>query len=99
MAARDLAEKYPSYADKAIFVELLAEGGSHSVQAEASHLDAWVGAQEIPFTSVIDPPGVGMRIVQEIAPRETTFVVELSTMKVLSRAYGTAQAYAHLNGL
>ncbi len=94
-----MAQKYPGYADKAIFVELLAEGGSHSVQAEPSHLDAWIGAQEIPFTTLIDPPGVGMRIVQQIAPRETTFVVELSSMKVVSRAYGTAKAYATLDAL
>lgn len=82
-----------------MFVELLAEGSSHTVPAEPSHLDAWVGAAEMPFTAVIDPPGVGQRIIEQIAPRETTFVVELSSMQILLRTKGTAAAYALLDTL
>lgn len=69
------------------------------MQAEPPHLDAWVGTAEMSFTALIDPPGVGQRIIAELAPRETTFVVELSTMKVVSRAYGTSKAYAALDAL
>ncbi len=82
-----------------IFVELLAEGGSHSVQAETTHLDPWIIAGDISYTTLIDPPGVGMRIVQQLAPRETTFVVDLSSMKVLHRIYGLSGVYPVLDAL
>jgi hypothetical protein len=80
-------------------VELLAEGSSHTVPAEVVHLDAWVADREIPYTTAIDPTGVGMRIVQELAPRDTLFVVELETMKILLRASNVAAVYAELDGL
>jgi hypothetical protein len=51
------------------------------------------------FTATIDPPGVGQRIIQQIAPRENTFVVELASMKILSRTKSPASAYAFLDGL
>ncbi|MEZ4225565.1 MAG: hypothetical protein R3B13_31725 [Polyangiaceae bacterium] len=94
-----MALKYPTYADRFTFVELLAEGSSHSVQAEAVHLGPWIQAAETSYTTLIDPPGVGMRIVEQLAPRETTFVVELSTMKVLQRIYGLAGVYPALDAL
>ena len=52
-----MALKYPSYSDRFLFVELLGEGGSHSVQAEVVHLGSWVTAGEIPFVTAIDPAG------------------------------------------
>ncbi len=89
--------KYANYADKFIIVESLAEGSSQSVQAETTHLDPWISAGEISFTTLIDPPGVGMRVVQQLGPRETSFIVELSSMKVLSRVYGLAGVYPALD--
>jgi hypothetical protein len=94
-----LALKYPSYAEKAVFVELLAEGSSHTVPAEPAHLDSWIGTAEMSFSAVIDPPGVGQRIVEQIGPRETALVVELESMKILLRTTNLASAYATLDGL
>jgi len=94
-----MALKYPTYSDKVIFVELLAEGGSHGVPAEPAHLDAWIGDREISFTSAIDPPGVGQRIIEEFAPRENTFLVELSTMKVVERVESPSEVYPLLGDL
>ena len=97
--ARDLALKYPSYADKAVFVELLAEGSSHTVPAETTHLDSWIGTGTIPFTTTIDPPGVGQQIIGAIGPRETTLLVELATMKILLRTKSTVTLYQALDQL
>jgi hypothetical protein len=94
-----LAVKYPSYAAKAVFVELLAEGSSYTVPAEAAHLDSWIGTAEMPFTALIDPPAVGQRIIEQIGPRETTLVVELESMKILVRTTSLASAYATLDSL
>jgi len=69
------------------------------VQAEVVHLDAWVGDREIPFTTAIDPAGAGMRIVEDLAPRETAFIIELSSMKVVLRTTSLATLYATLDSM
>jgi hypothetical protein len=69
------------------------------VQAETVHLDAWVGDREIPFTTAIDPAGVGMRIVEDLAPRETAFIVELSSMKVVLRTTSLSELYGTLDSM
>jgi hypothetical protein len=94
-----MALEYPNYADKVIFVELLAEGGTHTVPAEPTHLDAWIGSAGIQFTTTIDPPGVGQRIIAEVSPRENTFLVELSTMKIVQRVKSPSQLYPALDAL
>ncbi|MFO0564331.1 MAG: hypothetical protein U0263_01650 [Polyangiaceae bacterium] len=82
-----------------MFVELLAEGSSHTVPAELVHLDAWISDRELPFTTAIDPAGVGMRIVEQLSPRENAFLVELSTMKVLFRTTSPSALYQKLDAL
>ena len=94
-----MALNFPKYADKVIFVELLAEGGTHEVPAEPEHLDAWIADREIEYTSAIDPPGVGQRIIEELAPRENTFLVELSTMTVVARKKTPSQIYPLIEAL
>ncbi len=42
----------------------------------------------LPFTTLRDPDGVGLRTLTTISPREYTFVVELATMKVIYRGFG-----------
>ncbi len=76
-------------ADKAIVVELLAEGSpSHTSPTTTDNLNNWITTFSVPFTTLRDPDGVGLRIVKDFAPRENTFVIELATMKVLYRGYG-----------
>jgi hypothetical protein len=84
-----LVPKYGEVADKAIFVELLAEGSPlHTSPTTKANLDNWITTFSVPFTTLRDPDGVGLRIVKDFAPRENTFVIELATMKVLYRGYG-----------
>jgi hypothetical protein len=87
---RDLLTKqYASLADKAIFVELLAEGSPlHTSVSTKANLDTWISNFKIAFTTLRDPDGVGQRIIKDFSPREYTFVVELATMKVLYKGYG-----------
>ncbi len=94
-----MVAQYPAYADRLHFVELLAEGGSHSVQAEASHLDSWIGSFSIPFTTVRDPDGGGMQIVRSFSARESSFVVELATLRILHRTRSPRDALAFFDAL
>ena len=87
-----LTVQYPSLASKAVFVELLAEGSPlHTSVTTKTNLDNWISKFAIPFTTLRDPEGAGLRIVADFSPREYTFVVELATMKVLYKGYGYAK--------
>ncbi len=94
-----MADKYPSNANRADFVELLAEGTSHSNQAQQAQLDIWISEVGLPFTTLRDPDGAGQYIIQNLSPRENTFLVERSSMKILARVRTPAQALAALDGL
>jgi hypothetical protein len=94
-----MALEYPSYADKAIFVDLLAEGSKDTDPASVQHLDLWIEDREIPFTAAIDPPGVGQSIVNDFSPRENTFLIELATMKISQHEQAPSMLYPALDAL
>ncbi len=76
------------------------EGITPDVPATQTQLIAWIKAGGIEFNAWHDPPGVGQRILGELAPRETAFLVELSTMKVLAKqSGGLDKLYAKLDTL
>ena len=69
------------------------------MQADRENLDAWVESFEVPFTTLMDPAGAGMRITEKVGRRETAFVVELETLKVTARTESLPAIYAELDSL
>jgi hypothetical protein len=63
-------------------VEVLASEG-FSFVADRTHLDAWLATYDLRVTSVIDAPGHGLETLHVVGMRETSLVVDLSTMKVV----------------
>ncbi len=94
-----MALDYPTYADKAIFVDLLAEGADPTEPAAQAELDAWIVDREIPFTTAIDAPGAGQRILKDFSPIDHTFLVELGTMKIVTQALAPSTLYPALDAL
>jgi hypothetical protein len=94
-----MALDYPTYADKAIFVDLLAEGADPSEPATQVELDAWIVGREIPFTTAVDPPDAGQRILKDFSPVENTFLVELGSMKIVSHSLAPSTLYPTLDAL
>jgi len=94
-----MALEYPTHADKAIFVDLLSEGETPVVPAGQSHLDAWIEAEGIPFTTAADPAGVGQRINDEFSPAENTFLVELGSLTIVEHARAPSMLYPALDAL
>ncbi|MGZ3419233.1 MAG: hypothetical protein ACXVEF_34775 [Polyangiales bacterium] len=81
-------------------MSLLDEGSTPDVPATQKQLDLWIKAGGIEFNAWHDPPGVGQRIQTDLAPKETAFLVELSTMKVLAKqTAGLDKLYAKLDTL
>ncbi len=94
-----MALDYVTYADKAIFVDLLAEGADPGEPAGQVELDAWIVDREIPFTTAVDAPGAGQRILKDFSPVENTFLVELGSMKTVKHALAPSTLYPALDEL
>jgi len=92
-----MALEYPNYADKAIFVDLLAEGSTETEPATDKHVDVWIEDKEISFTTACDPPGVGQRIINDFSPVENAFLIELGSMKIVEHAQTPSMLYPALN--
>ena len=52
-------------------------------------LDAWVGNFMLFTTTVRDPDGMGSQTLNALVRREYTYVVDLSTMKIMTVYIGT----------
>jgi hypothetical protein len=94
-----MALDYQTYADKVVFVDLLAEGASPGEPASQVELDAWIVGGEIPFTTAMDPVGKGPRILKDFSPVDASFLVELSTLKIVERAVAPTTLYPALDAL
>lgn len=91
--------QYPSYADKVIFVDLLAEGTPETSPATQVELDAWIEDRQLPFTTAIDPPDSDTRIVEVFSPIENAFLVELQSMKIVEHVQAPSMLYPTLDAL
>ncbi len=94
-----MALEYPNHADKAIFVDLLAEGAMSTVPATEPQLDAWISAFEIPFTTAIDLEGVGLRILKDFSPVENAYLVDLETLTIVQHEQSPSMLYPALDAL
>ena len=94
-----MALEYPSHAHKAIFVDLLAEGASPPEPVTEQELAAWIEGPGIPFTTAIDLPGVGQRILKDFSPSDQSYLVELESRIILAEAQDPAKLYPLLNDL
>ena len=54
-----------------------------------SNLDAWVNRCYLRITALIDPAGVGTRTLSTYGVRESAFIVDLSTMRIVRRINGS----------
>ncbi len=69
-------------------VEIL-ESYSGSVVSRAN-LDAWVNTYRLPVTALIDPPSINMtRTLRTYGIRESLFVVDLRTMRIVNKYNGS----------
>jgi hypothetical protein len=67
-----------------VIVMVLASNG-YVNPASRSALEAWINRFQVPFTTVIDAPGMGTATNRAWGDRDTAMVVDLATMRVLRR--------------
>src|SRR5581483_5077216 len=87
-AARDLAAQGPMViAEGAVVIEVLETKAIGPVTR--SDLDAWSNAYHLPVTVVMDPPGTGTPTYHALGVRESTFIIDLSTMRIARKFNGS----------
>jgi hypothetical protein len=94
-----VVSKLPQYHEKAAFANLLVEGQTPSVPAKKSDVDSWVGLMKVPFTVGGDDPATAFLLRKTYGPRETTYVIERATMKILAKTSNAALALQELDKL
>lgn len=60
-----------------------------SANPSKSDLDAWINTYRIPVTSVRDPDASGLTTYRALGVRETCYLLDLSTMKIVQKINGS----------
>jgi len=71
-----------------IIIEILG-GGNTGGQPTRQELDAWITTYNLPVTTVKDPDSMPQASLQALVQREHTYIVDLSTMKIVNFFAGT----------
>ena len=71
-----------------IIIEILA-GGQFGGQPTRQELDAWITTYALPITTVKDPDSMPQASLKALVQREHTYIVDLSTMKIVNYFAGT----------
>lgn len=98
-ATGTVVQKLPQYADKALFINLLAEGDAPSQPAKKSNLDSWIKLLNVPFTVAGDLLETPFAIRKALGQRETTYIVERASRSVLFKKPNVYEALAELDKL
>ena len=91
--------KLAANAAKAQFVEIVIEGATPTTPTTTSDLDSWVSALSVPFTSAIDADPSTFTTKKTYGIKETTYIVERSTMKIVAKETSAAAALTTLDSL
>ena len=94
-----MVSKLPQFADKAVFVNVLVEGKTPAKPALKADLDSWIKELSVPFTVVTDVAEAPFAAKKAWGVRETTYVLDRATMKILVRKANAALALKELEKL
>jgi hypothetical protein len=70
-----------------VMIEILAAVAGAAPQK--SDLDAWITTYNLPVTTVKDPDSMPLASLTALVRREYTYIVDLSTMKIVNRYIGS----------
>jgi hypothetical protein len=69
-----------------VIVEILATTSGRVPMR--SELEGWINTYRLPVTTVMDPAGVGTRTLNTYGIRESLFIVDLRTMRIVNKYLG-----------
>lgn len=80
-----MVSKLPSDGSKAMFVELIVEGSTPTTPITEPQLRAWVNGLKVPYTTAIDVDPSTFAIKKSYGIKETAYVIERDTRKILAK--------------
>lgn len=84
---------------KAMFVDLMVEGETPTTPATGTDLDAWIKALAVPFTTAYDADAASFAIKSTLGIKETAYVIDRTTRKILVKAATAQDALNALDAL
>jgi hypothetical protein len=78
--------KLADNAAKAMFVEILIEGITPTDGVTLANANAWIKALSVPFTTLYDQDPATFTAEKIYGPKETTYIVERATLKIVAKA-------------
>ena len=95
-----MVKALPGNADKAMFVDLMTEGPTPTSGMTQTELRSWIGALKVPFTAAYDvDPSTSFTIRKTYGIKETTYIVERTTMKIVAKTATPEDGMNALAGL
>ncbi|MGZ3417467.1 MAG: hypothetical protein ACXVEF_43550 [Polyangiales bacterium] len=76
----------PDNSAKTMFVEILIEGITPTDAVTSSNVNAWIKGLSVPFTTLFDADPASFTTEKVFGVKETTYIVERTTMKIVAKA-------------
>ena len=80
-------------------MQLLLEGDTPTTPTTRANVDAWVTSFKVPFTTGMDLVAGSRAIKKTLGIKETAYIVDRPTMKILVKTSTPEDAYAALSTL
>ena len=94
-----VVSKVAANAAKALFMEIVIEGTTPSTAPTIPNLNTWINGLKVPFTSALDADPASFSIKKTYGIKETTFIVDRTTMKILAKGKTPEEGLTLLDGL
>ena len=75
-----------THGEKVVFFGILVEGQSPTKPATKGDVDSWISLLKIPYSVGCDLPDTPLALKKALGPRETAYLLERETMKILAKA-------------
>jgi len=91
--------KYDANRSKAFFIDILIEGSTPTTATTESNLTSWITALKVPFSTArdVDPSAYTSKTLYGI--RETTYIVERDTRKIVAKTTSIENGLTKLDAL
>lgn len=98
-AGQQVVAQYPALAAKAMFVDVVIEGATPTTPTTTANLDAWIAGMKNPFSTLIDADPSTFAAKATLGIKETTYVVERATGKILIKTASPVDGLTQLGAL
>ena len=94
-----VVSKLAENASKTMFLEILIEGTTPTAPPTITNANNWIKALNVPFSTAIDATPSTFTTKKTYGVKETTYIVERTTMKIVAKAKTPEEGLTALSAL